>query len=119
MTQALALASFLRDAGHEVSRVLVGRSPHRPVPEYFRSGIHAPLVEFEAPTQVAGLNREGLSVSRTIADAVRRSPKFFRSTVAIAEGVEGADVVVNLLDLLGGHLTAAVPFGDSVARHRA
>lgn len=102
MTQALALGAFLRDAGHEVMRVLVGRSPHRAIPEYFRSGMHAPVAEFDAPAQVAGVDRQSLSVGRTVADAVLRSPKFLRATVQIAESTADADVVVNLLDLMGG-----------------
>lgn len=52
MTQALALARFLGDAGHEVSRVLVGVSPFRTVPEYFAAEIGAPVETFDAPTQV-------------------------------------------------------------------
>jgi len=102
MTQALALGAFLRDAGHEVVRVLVGSSPHRTIPSYFREGMQAPIVEFEAPTQVADLDRRALSVGRTMADALRRSPKFVRAMIQIAERTSDVDVVVNLLDLLGG-----------------
>lgn len=102
MTQALALAAFLRDAGHRVHRVLVGRSPHRGIPGYFSEGIDAPLVSFDAPAQVPGPDGQALSLSRTVADAVRRTPRFFRSTRTIAEETTDADVVVNLLDFVGG-----------------
>jgi uncharacterized protein (TIGR00661 family) len=102
MTQALALGAFLRGAGHEVVRVLVGRSPHRSIPDYFGSGMHAPVAEFDAPAQVPGEDRQALSVGRTVVDAVRRSPRFLRATVQIAEATAEADVVVNLLDLMGG-----------------
>lgn len=102
MTQALALSAILRDAGHQLSAVLLGRSPHRPVPEYFAEGMGATVQEFEAPTQVAGPKREGLSIGRTLSDAVRRSPKFARAVGQIATATSDADVVVNLLDLLGG-----------------
>jgi hypothetical protein len=102
MTQALALGAFLRDAGHEVVRVLVGRSPHRRIPSYFREGMAAPVVDFEAPTQVPGDDGRALSVGRTVADALRRSPKFLKATVQIAEATADADVVVNLLDFMAG-----------------
>ncbi|MDH3272546.1 MAG: UDP- glucuronosyltransferase [Gemmatimonadota bacterium] len=102
MTQALALGSVLRDAGHEVTEVLVGRSPHRPVPSYFTKGMDAPVRAFHAPTQVAKRDGQGLSVGRTVADAVRRAPAFVQSVVSIAEHTAHADVIVNLLDLLGG-----------------
>lgn len=102
MTQALALAAILRSAGHHVTHVLVGRSPHRSIPDYFREGMGTRVSEFDAPAQVPGDDRQALSVGRTVADAVRRSPKFLRATVMIAEAARGADVVVNLLDLMGG-----------------
>jgi uncharacterized protein (TIGR00661 family) len=102
MTQALALSAFLRDAGHEVSRVLIGRSPHRSIPAYFASAIASPVQEFDAPTQVPGGGRQGLSLSRTALDTLRRSPLFLRSVVDIARATADADVVVNLLDLMGG-----------------
>lgn len=102
MTQALALAPMLRAAGHEVVRVMIGRSAHRPVPTYFSEGIGAPVIPFEAPVQVPDEDRRGVSVARTLGDAVRRSPRFFQSAVKIAEHVEDADVVVNLLDLMAG-----------------
>jgi uncharacterized protein (TIGR00661 family) len=102
MTQALALRSFLRDAGHEVAEVLVGCSPHRPIPSYFTDGMGAPVHRFEAPVQLSGRDGRGLSMRRTITDAVKRSPAFVRSLMAIAERTAEADVVINLLDLLGG-----------------
>ena len=102
MTQALALGSFLRDAGHEISSVMVGRSPWRSVPAYFRDGIGAEIEEFDAPTQVPGVDGRALSLSRTVVDAARRSPGFLRAVVRIAEVTAGSDVVVNFLDLMGG-----------------
>lgn len=102
MTQALALASILRSAGHELAHVMIGRSPHRSAPAYFTDGIDAPLTEFEAPVQVPHADGRGTSTVRTVTDALRRSPRFFQSTVAIAETIQEADVVVNLLDLMAG-----------------
>lgn len=102
MTQALALAAYLRDAGHRLRHVLVGRSPYRSVPSYFTEGIDAPVEEFDAPTQVPDREGKALSVPRTVVDAARRSPSFVRSMVRIAERTSDVDVVVNFLDLLGG-----------------
>jgi len=102
MTQALALASHLRGAGHEVVRVLVGSSPYRSVPAYFTQGIGAPLETFPAPTQVPDRASRGVSVERTARDALRRLPGFFGAARRIHERTREADVVVNFLDLLGG-----------------
>lgn len=101
MTQALGLASYLRAAGHEVRRVLLGRSPYRSVPRYFLDGIGAPVETFDGPTQVPDASGEGVSMVATAVDAVRRSPRFVRAVQMIDDRTRGADVVVNFLDLLG------------------
>ena len=102
MTQALALATHLRGAGHEITRVLVGRSPWRSIPEYFRSGIDAPVTEFDAPAQVPDAEGRSLSVLRTAADVGARASAFVRAMDTIERETAGADVVVNFLDLMAG-----------------
>jgi len=102
MTQALALARFLGDAGHELVTVLVGRSPFRSVPDYFTRGIGAPVESFHAPTQVPGTDGRAVSVARTARDAVRRMPRFVAGGLRVHRATRPADVVVNFLDLVGG-----------------
>jgi uncharacterized protein (TIGR00661 family) len=102
MTQALALASHLRAAGHQITKVLVGASAHRSVPDYFVAGIDAPVETFAAPTQVPDRSVRGVSVGATTADAIRRLPRFIRSGWRIHVETRGVDVVVNFLDLVGG-----------------
>jgi hypothetical protein len=108
MTQALALAGFLRSAGHEVTRVLIGTSPFRSLPSYFREGIGAPLETFDAPTLVPDRHGRGASAAATTADIVRRLPSFLRSISRIRSAAAQGDVVVNFLDLMGG-LARALP----------
>ena len=100
MTQALALARFLRDAGHTVERVWVGASPFREVPSYFRDGLDAAVETFDAPVQVPDSKRVGMSPLATAADAVRRFPSFLRAARRIHEGAAQLDVVVNFLDIV-------------------
>ena len=102
LTQALAAARHLRDAGHEVRHVLVGRSPHRTLPGYFAREIDAPVETFEAPVQVPDREGLGVSVNASARDAVRRLPDFLRAARRIHEATDQADVVVNFFDLLGG-----------------
>ncbi len=109
MTQALALASHLREAGHEIAHVLVGRSPWRSIPSYFRDGLAAPLTEFEAPVQVPGRNGRRASALRSVLDAGRRLGGFRRAIETIEAKHREADVVVNFLDLLGGLARARSP----------
>ena len=111
LTQALALARFLRDAGHEITTVLVGTSPFRSLPPYFTEQIGASVETFDAPTQVPDQDGRGVSVGRTAADALVRLPRFLRSGWRIHRSTRGADVVVNFLDLVGG--LSRLVFGTS------
>ena len=72
------------------------------MPGYFIDGMGAPVVTFDAPTQVPDRERRGVSVAATAWDAVVRMPRFFGSGLAIHRATADADVVVNLLDLVGG-----------------
>lgn len=102
MTQALATARHLRDAGHEVVRVLVGTSAFRSVPDYFVHGVGAPVEAFEAPTQVPDSAGRGVSMAASAWDAVRRLPRFVRGGRRIHVATRDVDVVVNFFDLVGG-----------------
>jgi hypothetical protein len=102
MTQALAAAAHLRDAGHEIGPVLVGRSPFRSVPDYFVRRIDAPVEAFEAPTQVPDADGRGVSVGATARDALARLPGFVEAGRAIHRATAGVDLVVNFLDLVCG-----------------
>ena len=102
MTQAIALAAMLRDAGHVVTKAMIGRSVHRLTTDYFAESIDAPVIEFEAPVQVPDKNRQGISNTRTLLDAVKRSPGFLKSMATISKQTESVDIVVNFLDLMAG-----------------
>jgi hypothetical protein len=106
MTQALALSRHLREAGHQIVLAMVGRSPWRSLPAYFRSGIGAPVREFDAPVQAPGPDGRACSPSRSALDVVRRAPGFLHAMGSIGQAAEAADVVVNFFDLLGGLTTA-------------
>jgi hypothetical protein len=85
-----------------VSRVLVGASPFRAVPEYFVREIGAPVETFDAPTQVPDRSARGVSVGRTALDALGRLPRFVGAGRHVHQVTERADVVVNFLDLVAG-----------------
>ena len=112
MTQALALAGFLRSAGHRVDRVLLGTSPFRSVPEYFASRIGAPVETFQAPTLVPDRLGRGASTLATAGDVLGRLPAFVGAMRRIRAATRGADVVVNFLDLMGG-LSRLPPGGST------
>ena len=49
LTQAIAASRMLREAGHEVVEVLIGRSPSRQIPAFFYEQIGAPVESFTSP----------------------------------------------------------------------
>ena len=85
LTQALSLASILRRQGHEVVKVLVGRTRHRQIPEFFLRGIGAPVDTFEAPqfSFKAGDTRVSLAHTVMANLAPRRLEAYVRSVCFI------------------------------------
>ena len=48
LTQAISMERLLRENGHEVAAVLVGKSPARRLPAFFARTIQAPVEMFES-----------------------------------------------------------------------
>ncbi len=104
LTQALSLAAMLRRHGHEITGVLVGRSPQRVLPDFFRARIGAPVVEFEAPRFAFDRSNRSVSMLRTLLGNLspgslarfRRSARLIREQIA----VQHPDRIVNFYELL-------------------
>ena len=106
LTQALSLASILRRQGHEVVKVLVGRTRHRQIPEFFLRGIGAPVDTFEAPqfSFKAGDTRVSLAHTVMANLAPRRLEAYVRSVCFIRAQIlqYRPDEVVNFYEMLSG-----------------
>ncbi|MBC7923498.1 MAG: glycosyl transferase [Ferruginibacter sp.] len=104
LTQAITLSEMLREAGHEVSAVLVGRSDRREVPSFFYDRIHSPVVCFESPNFVFDAKRKSVNITATLTYNFRRYRIFLASLQHVHRLVEEhrPDVIVNFYDLLGG-----------------
>lgn len=104
LTQALSLAAMLRRHGHEITGVLVGRSPQRVLPDFFRARIGAPVVEFEAPRFAFDRSNRSVSMLRTLLGNLRPGSlaRFRRSARLIREqiAVQHPDRIVNFYELL-------------------
>lgn len=104
LTQALSLAAMLRRHGHEITGVLVGRSPQRVLPDFFRARIGAPVVEFEAPRFAFDRSNRSVSMLRTLLGNLspgslarfRRSARIIREQIA----AQHPDRIVNFYELL-------------------
>ena len=103
LTQAVAVAAWLRARGHEVVRVLVGQSARRAVPRFAQDELGAPVELFPSPNFVAdrmGAVRLGATIARNAraADTFAPALRLFDHYVA----ADRADVVVNFYEGLAG-----------------
>lgn len=104
MTQALALATILRSAGHEVTGVLVGRSSRRDLPAFFVEKIGAPVYSFESPHFVADPANKAIRILPTVMRTVR-SARQYRESLSILNTHFNRlrpDLVVNFYEPLLG-----------------
>ncbi len=106
LTQALTLSVLLREAGHVVDDVLVGRCKNRELPTFFTSKIAARITQYDAPTFDYGKgSKKGSSIS-TFVNNLRPDnfKRWVKSTNIIASTIEksGADVIVNFYEFLLG-----------------
>lgn len=65
LTQAISMERLLRENGHEVSAVMVGKSPARKLPSFFEATIHAPVEMFESFNFVPSASNRKASALKT------------------------------------------------------
>jgi uncharacterized protein (TIGR00661 family) len=104
LTQAITLSCLLREAGHEVAAVLVGRSEWREIPPFFYEKVGAPVISFESPNFVSDPQSKSVLLLPTITTNLRRYRVFLESLKTVHRMVvqHRPDVIVNFYDLLGG-----------------
>jgi len=104
MTQAISLSEMLRNEGHEIVHVLIGKSEMRQIPSFFFEKINAQVSTFESPNFVIDANNKKINIPKTIWTNLLKANVFFRSMKFIDEKIKSAkpDVVINFYDLLGG-----------------
>ena len=104
LTQSLAVQDIARAAGHEVAGFLVGATPTRVLPTFFRAKALAPMREFSALTFHTDKRNRGISMMRTIFGNVRRTRAFLASLRAVRRAVRDwkPDVIVNFYEPLVG-----------------
>jgi len=104
MTQAIALSDMLRSSGHEVCRVLVGKSARREIPEFFYKKINAPVETYESPNFVTDAGNKKIRLWSTISYNILSARKYFKNLAHINKIVkeEKPDVIINFYELLCG-----------------
>lgn len=104
LTQALSLKSMLDDAGHTVSKVLIGLNERRQVPGFFLEKIGAPVSYFESPNFAVDQNVQGIKIWPTVVQNLKKRRDFKKSLNELKEGVEEVqpDVIINFYEPLTG-----------------
>jgi len=104
MTQAMSLFQILKENGHQVSHVLVGKSKRRELPEFFVKNIEAPITQIESPNFVTDKNSKSVSVFKTLFVNLARTKTYLKSINQIEAVVkkEQPDAIINFYDFLVG-----------------
>ncbi len=106
LTQAISLSQLLRDNGHEVVQVLVGRCSNREIPPFFTSKIGAPVAQFNSPSIDYGAGGKSGNILKTVFSNIAPSKlkMWMQSCRFIAREIERskADVVINFYEFLMG-----------------
>jgi len=114
LTQAMALRRMLREAGHEVAGVVVGKSQGQAVPTFFREAFEGPVTHVESPSFVSDGANRSVRPWATLRREVGRTPTFWRSLGVLNRTIDrhDPDVVVNFFEPLVG--LYAMTHGTSV-----
>jgi len=104
LTQAMALHCILRNAGHRVDGVVVGKSDGQAVPAFFRAAFEAPVTNVESPGFVSDDADRSVRPWATLRRALGRTPTFWRSLSTLDDAIKRhePDVVVNFFEPLMG-----------------
>lgn len=104
LTQAMALRRMLRDEGHQVAEVVVGKSKGQAVPGFFQETFDGDVTLVESPSFVSDGVDRSVRPGATVLREVGRAPIFWRSLQVIDDAIEHhePDVVVNFFEPLMG-----------------
>lgn len=104
MTQALALKQFLEEAGHQVCRVMVGKSESRRIPGFFTEKIGLKVDSYESPNFVTDKKKKGIRIIPTITHNFMHGRRYIRSMRFIRDTLrqEKPDVIINFYEMLFG-----------------
>lgn len=111
LTQCIALEKILRNNGHEVVEILVGKSASRQLPSFFQKNVIAPVSRFESPNFLPSPSTKRSNVFRSLFYNLFRTPAYLKSMAFINRRIRetNADAVINFYELLTGLTYAMYP----------
>lgn len=109
LTQAMALRCMLREAGHRIEGVVVGKSQGQEMPAFFRAAFDGPVTHVESPSFVSDGADRSVRPWATLLREVGRTPTFWRGLETLDAAIERhePDVVVNFFEPLAGLYAAS------------
>ena len=104
MTQAISLFQILKQNGHEIGHVIVGKSKRRELPKFFLDQIDSPISQLESPNFVTDKNARSINIFRTLTSNLRKYRTFLNSVNEIDAIVqhEQPDAIINFYDFISG-----------------
>lgn len=104
LTQAMTLENLLRERGHQVDKILVGKSPSRKLPDFFVNGVQAPVEQFESMNFMPSFDNRKPNMISTVLFNSFNLHRFYPSMQMIRDEIRmiNPDVVVNFYELLAG-----------------
>jgi uncharacterized protein (TIGR00661 family) len=100
LTQALTVATQLRNLGHEISGVVLSNNPERKLPEFFKEQINAPLYFISSPYFLKNKKNTGVDMARSIVFNLTRLNKYYTSAKFIKKlcKQENPDILLNFYE---------------------
>lgn len=104
LTQAITMSQKLRNEGHEIVEVLVGKSKARCIPDFFKRDIQSPIKTFNSPNFLPTAKNKRSKLPRSIIYNVCRVPTYLRSILFLLKEIntQHIDLVINFYELLTG-----------------
>jgi uncharacterized protein (TIGR00661 family) len=104
MTQSISMKQILEKAGMEVCEVIIGKSSHRQIPQFYYDRMKVPVTMVDSPTITMDKNLKSARAFGTFLNIVKGMPKFFASLSIINEKIKEhkPDLVVNFFEPLCG-----------------
>lgn len=87
LTQALALKQMLLHEGHEVVKVLVGKSKNRVIPEFFQDKIGNPIEVFDSPNFLPSKDNRKFNLLRSLTYNTLLAPSYLSSIHLIRKNI--------------------------------
>ena len=104
LTQSISMSQILRQHGHEVCHVLVGKTAGRVIPSYFVDKIGSDVTLFDSPALILDEGNRRIKIGATLRNNMLHAKTYIRSLRRINKVVEKhkPDAIINFYELMAG-----------------